>query len=486
MKEVFKYLPPTERKKILLICDDIRVNSGVATVAREIVIHTAQHFNWVQIAGAIQHPDKGRKLDLSKDTNIASGIEDSSVIQYPTDGYGNPDLLRQIIEFEKPTAIMLFTDPRYFTWVFNMENEIRKHIPIIYLNIWDSMPAPMYNAAYYESCDLLLGISKQTVNINKIVLEGKEKNRLFKYLPHGLNDKVFYPIQEGTDEMKECDAFKNIIFKNKEPKFVAFLNSRNLRRKQIPDLMLAFKFFLDSLPYEEAQHCFLMLHTELSSEVGTNLMKVKEFLFGEHYNENVIFSFNQLSQKQLNYLYNIADVQVLPTSNEGWGLSLTEALLSGTPIIANVTGGMQDQMRFEDSYGDWVEFDKNFTSNHFKTYTKCGAWAFPVFPSNMSMQGSPVTPYIFDDRCDFKDIASQLGKVYLIPSEKRKQLGLKGREWATGDEAGFTSKHQAERFITYVDELFQVWEPKEKYEVINTGQFRGNFINHSIIPKNKL
>ena len=58
MNKSFKYLPPNERKKILLICDDIRVHSGVATVAKEIVTHTAQHFNWVNVGGAINHPDK--------------------------------------------------------------------------------------------------------------------------------------------------------------------------------------------------------------------------------------------------------------------------------------------------------------------------------------------------------------------------------------------------------------------------------------------
>ena len=68
--------------------------------------------------------------------------------------------------------LILITDPRYFTWVFNMKHEIRKICPITYLNIWDDYPAPMYNKPFYESCDLLMGISKQTVNINKLVLEG--------------------------------------------------------------------------------------------------------------------------------------------------------------------------------------------------------------------------------------------------------------------------------------------------------------------------
>ena len=113
-KTTFKYLPPQKRKKILLICDDIRVHSGVATVAKEIVIHTAQHFNWVQMAGAIKHPDFGKKLDISLETNKYAGINDSSVVLYPTNGYGDPNMIRSIIQIEKPDAIFLFTDPRYF------------------------------------------------------------------------------------------------------------------------------------------------------------------------------------------------------------------------------------------------------------------------------------------------------------------------------------------------------------------------------------
>ena len=68
MKEKFGYIPKDERKKILLICDDIRVHSGVATIAREMVINTCHHFNWVNIAGAIKHPEKGKRFDLSSDS----------------------------------------------------------------------------------------------------------------------------------------------------------------------------------------------------------------------------------------------------------------------------------------------------------------------------------------------------------------------------------------------------------------------------------
>lgn len=167
-----QYVPKEQRKKILLISDDIRVPSGVAHIAREMVINTSHHYNWIQIAGAITHPDKGKKIDISSEANKHLGISDASIFLYPTDGYGSPDLLRQIISIEKPDALFLITDPRYFVWVFQMENEIRRKLPIVYLNIWDDVPAPAYNREFYESCDLLLPISKQTKNINKMVLDG--------------------------------------------------------------------------------------------------------------------------------------------------------------------------------------------------------------------------------------------------------------------------------------------------------------------------
>ena len=481
MNSSFAYLPPDKRKKIMLICDDIRVTSGVATVAKEIVIHTAQHFNWVNLGGAITHPEAGKCLDLSQSTNDVTGLKDSSVIMYPVNEYGNPDILRQLIKIEQPDAIMLITDPRYFVWLFAMENEIRKSIPITYLNIWDDYPAPLYNLPYYEACDLLMGISKQTVNINKIVLGDKAKNKLIKYVPHGLNNNIFKPITKEDAEYNNMMEFKKRIFNKQNPEFVVFFNSRNIRRKQIPDAMMAFRLFLDKLPKQQAKKCTMLLHTERASEHGTDLNAVVELLFGEEYSSNIIFTDSHFAPQEMSYLYNISDVQILLTSNEGWGLSLTEAILCGLPIIANVTGGMQDQMRFELEYGTWIDFDENFPSNHRGTIKKHGEWAFPVYPTSRSIVGSIPTPYIFDDRCEPEDATEQIMAVYNLTPEERKSKGLKGREWALSDEAGFTSEHQAKRVMENIDELFNTWNPREKFEFINTNEYPKRVLKHKLI-----
>ena len=477
MNKDFEYIPKDKRKKILLICDDIRVHSGVATVAKEIVIHTAHHFNWVQMAGSINHPEKGKRLDLSESTNNIAKIDDSHVMLYPTDGYGDSNSVRQLIELEKPDAIMLFTDPRYFMHIWNMEQEIRKSIPITYLNIWDDYPAPMFNQPYYEACDLLMGISKQTVNINKLVLQGCKGNKMFKYIPHGLNHEVYKPIPKDDPTFLE---WKKNTFKGKEHDFILFFNSRNIRRKQIPDTMMAYRAFLDSLPKEKADKCLLLMHTELVTDAGTHLGKVKEYLFDESYPNAVQFSISKLPTNVLNFMYNVADCQILITSNEGWGLTLTEAILSGTPIIANSTGGMQDQMRFVDENGEWFTPSADVPSNHKGTYKEHGEWAFPVYPTSRSIQGSPATPYIYDDRCSWEDVADRIEEVYNLPSEERIKRGLAGRKWAMSDEAGFTGETQGKRVIEALDELFDTWKPREKYEIINANEYKGKTLNHKI------
>jgi glycosyltransferase involved in cell wall biosynthesis len=471
------YIPQEQRKNILLLTDDIRLPSGVGTIGREIVIHTSHKYNWINLGGAMNHPEKGKIFDISEDVNQLKGITDASAKVIPLDGYGDPQLIREMIKREKIDAIFLITDPRYFAWLFSIENEIRKKTPIIYLNIWDDYPAPMYNKAFYESCDVLLGISKQTVNINKMVLGDKVKGKIIDYVPHGLNKDIFYPITEFNSDFEE---FKKKVFNKKTSKFTLFFNSRNIRRKSIPDTLLAWKYFIDQLPEEEAKDCYFILHTDLVSDAGTDLPTVSNYLFGSDY-RNIIFSTSKLPAKDLNYLYNVADAQILLTSNEGWGLSLTEALLTGTPIIANVTGGMQDQMRFEDEDGNWFTPNVDVPSNHTGKYKTHGKWAFPVFPNNRSLVGSPATPYIWDDRCRPEDAAEQIMNLYNMSKEERQECGLAGYKWVTSEEAGFTGQQMSERIIKNLELLFQTWTPKPHFEIINVNKVQEDKLPHKLL-----
>ena len=456
------YIPQDQRKTILLLSDDIRTHSGVGCQSRNIVLNTAHRYNWVNLGGAVKHPDTGKGFDLSQDVNKETGLQDSNVKVIATEGYGNESLLRQIINTEKPDAIIHFTDPRYWVWMYQMENEIRQQCPLVFYTIWDDLPYPMWNRNFYRSDDMLLGISKQSTNIVKNVLRDHSKEDwAVKYVPHGIEPKKFFPIINDL----EFEVWKEKFLEGEKYDFVVLWNSRNIRRKNASDIILAWRTFLDQLPVEQAKKCLLLLHTDPVDEHGTDLPAVVEAVCDPEIHK-VRFDAQKWNEKELNYIYNISDAHMFFTDNEGWGLGLTESLMAGRMIIAPVQGGMQDQMRFEDENGDWINFSTEHPSNADGKYKKCGEWAMPIFPKTRSVKGSPQTPYIFASQCSIEDAAIALMKVYKMGPEERERRGLAGREWAMSNEAGFTAERMGERFIENLEVLFENWEPQSRFSVI--------------------
>jgi glycosyltransferase involved in cell wall biosynthesis len=230
---------------------------------------------------------------------------------------------------------------------------------------------------------------------------------------------------------------------------------------------MAYKTFCDLLPKEKSDKCVLIMHTAPIDQNGTDLPEVVRNVCPDN---DVIFSHKKLEDEQLNFLYNIADIQLNIASNEGFGLGTAEALMAGTPIIVNVTGGMQDQCGFalngkELTPDDYDEIhslhdDRKWKDNPDLTH---GEWVKPVWPSNRSLQGSIPTPYIFDDRCRWDDVADRFKEWYDTPKEERIEAGLKGREWMLQEEIGLSCKHMCERFVHDMDTAFEKWTPRKRF-----------------------
>lgn len=454
----------TKKKKILLLSDDLRMHSGIATVSREIVLNTCKEFDWVQLGAAVQHPDQGKVFDLSEDISNQTGVKDANVKIYCNSGYGNPDILRELIAIEQPDAILHFTDPRFWGWLYNMEHEVRQSIPLLYYTIWDSTPYPRYNTAFYESCDLLMCISKQTHNIVKQLLKDKKfEDWQITYVPHGINHETYQPIDETSADFIEFK--KKMIPEGVE--FVVFHNARNIRRKHTSDMILSYKKFCDTLSKEEADKCLLLMHTDPVDENGTDLPAVIKELCP---NYNIGFTNNRLlTMPQLNYLYNIADVTMNIASNEGFGLGTAESVMAGTPIIVNVTGGMQDQCGFKKEDGTYLteyDYSDEFQTNADKVYTEHGEWAQPVFPAVRTLQGSVPTPYIFDEIPDWKEASNSIRYWYDMTREERKAAGLKGREHFMKPEVGLSAESMGNNFIKDINTMFANWKPRKRVDLV--------------------
>ena len=252
-------------------------------------------------------------------------------------------------------------------------------------------------------------------------INGKIENKiLLQYCPHGIDSDIFKPIEKTNPQLIE---FRSKIFNGKDYKFVILYNSRNVQRKRTSNIVLAYRQFCDNILKVETEQCVLILHTELLQDAGTNLIAIKEAFCPDY---NIIFSPGKFSPNDMNLMYNVADVTVNVSSNEGFGLSIAESIMCGTPVIAAVTGGLQDQIGQITDDNKPVEFDANFGSNNIGRYKKCGSWAYPVWPVTRCVQGSIPTPYIFDDLTKWEDTANGIMYWYLMDSNKRELCGTEG------------------------------------------------------------
>jgi len=463
------------KKRILLLSDDLRMSSGVGTMSREFVMGTLHHYDWVQVAGAIKHPEAGKFIDMNEIVRKETGVKDASLKIVPTNGYGDAGLIRHLISTEKIDAILHYTDPRFWEWLYQMEHEIRMQIPIFYYNIWDDLPYPIWNEPFYESCDLIMNISKQTVNIVDNVRKKVPTNDWNNtYLPHGINEVNFYPIGWDHKHYAEMLKFRNEILDGAEKDFVVFWNNRNIRRKLPGDVVEAYKLFCDMLPKEQADKCVLIMHTQPIDVNGTDLPAVAAAVCPDY---DVVFSGKKLDDKHLNFLYNIGDVAVNMASNEGFGLTTCEALMCGTPISVNVTGGLQDQCGFKYkgeflTYKDysWIHSlhdEKKWKDNEDLTW---GEWAKPVWPSNRSLQGSVQTPFIYDDRPRAGDFADALKEWYDMEDDKRKECGNLGHEFVMGDDSMMSAKAMSNNFISHMDTALEKWTKRKRFTIFNTSE----------------
>lgn len=454
-----------KKKKILLLSDDLRMTSGVATMSKEIVLGTVHKYDWVQLGAAINHPELGKIIDLNDDIRKRTGVEDASVKIYTNSGYGDIHRLRSLLELEKPDAILHFTDPHYWQWLYDNEHEVRQQVPLLFYHIWDDLPDPYYNRDYYESCDWLGCISKQTYGIVHRVGKSKRenthqplKNWQISYVPHGINKDVFKPLESEDQEMNK------FINGNKEYDFILFYNNRNIRRKQPSDVIYTYKLFCDTLPKDKSDKCLLLMHTASVDNNGTDLVAVVNELCPDY---DVKFTSEKFDQDKLNRIYNQVDCTINIANNEGFGLTTAESIMSGTPIIANVTGGLQDQCGFTKNgklldHDDYIKIGSLHDKNVWSDKVEHGEWCLPVWPASITLNGSPNTPYIFDDRINHYDVVDQLKKMYEMGREKRKENGLKGREYMINH---FSNEIMCNSFIEGIETTLKNWKPRNKFEL---------------------
>lgn len=440
------------KKKILLISDDIRSGSGVGNISKELILGTAHNYDWVQLATAFIHPQEGSILNVSKAIDTETGIEGSNIELIPCSNKTSTDLkfVVNAIDLKNPDLILLFGDPHLFRALLKSNKVIREKTPIAYLNIWDNLPVPKFNKEVYESVDILLPISRLTEYINKEILEELPEKPGIHYLPHGRSTRTFFKIKQSDDKFKTLESFRKTLLEGQESDFIILSNVRNIVRKEIGVAMEGFLQFCKRVETVNKDVLYV-IHTTPLDPQGPDLYAVRDILEQEYEVYGKIkFSTELVEESTLNLLYNVADVVLQTSSNEGWGLTLTESLLTGTPFIATATGGMLDQMDIPVT----GKLSKEGFSRH-------GGWCLPLVPEGYRVVGSNQTPYIYESIILPTQISDKLKIYFLLGKEGREEGGLKGLKWVKEKSNGYTSENMCKRFVEVVEkELAKLEESK--------------------------
>ena len=408
-----------KKLKVFVLSDHPFSPSGVGIQTRYMIENLLKtgNYSFIVFGGAIKHQDyKPQRIEEW----------DGDLVIYPVDGYGTQDSVRSIIRTERPDMMWFMTDPRFFPWLWEIEDEIRPLIPMVYYHVWDNYPYPEYNKTWYDSNDVVVAISKVT----KDIVETVSPNVKSYYLPHAVDPDVFKPLNlEQREELREQTNLD-------KDKFIVFWNNRNARRKQPGTLIFWFKEFLDRVGQDKAQ---LLMHTDPKDPNGPNLVAILEKL--NLTNGEIRFSTQKLDFPHMAALYNTADVTVNISDAEGFGLSTLESLSCGTPIVVNMTGGLQEQVTDgEEWFGAGIE------------------------PCAKAIIGSQDIPYIYEDRVGKEDFINALMKIYELNKEQRLEVGLKGHNHVKNNYNFENYTKKWDEILTATHEKFGSWETRKGYK----------------------
>jgi glycosyltransferase involved in cell wall biosynthesis len=414
--------------KILTLSDHPLSPSGVGTQTKyviEALLNTGR-YSVISLGGAIKH---------EKYTPIIVDPygEDWKVI--PVDGYGTQEMIRSIIRTEKVDIVWIMTDPRFWGWLWAMENEIRPLCPIVYYHVWDNYPYPHFNRRYYLSNDHIATISKVSDDIVKTVAPEVDST----YIPHAVNGEIFKPA--SLESIK--DTRQKTLKSEDLEKFIFFWNNRNARRKQSGTLVWWFKEWLDKNDLHDKVQ--LLMHTEPKDPHGQDLQQIIEHLGLDK--RQVLISTQKVAPEQLSSMYNMCDCTINISDAEGFGLATLESLSCGVPIIVNMTGGLQEQVT------DGKEW-----------------FGVGLRPSSKAVIGSQDVPYIYEDRISKESFMSALSKIYFMSEQARREMGLKGREHVLKN---YNFKTFNENWVELVDSIVEKhgsWENRKEYNGIYFGE----------------
>lgn len=145
-----------------------------------------------------------------------------------------------------------------------------------------------------------------------------------KVIPHGADTNTFHPIQAGSDSRVEY--YKKLVGDG-----FTFINvNKNQVRKNIPASIAAMREY-QRLAGNSVDT--MVLHMNDEEQMGCHIKLIANSLDFDS-KGTIRVSPARLDEANLNAMYNACHAAITTSAGEGWGLSISEAICAGIPVLA--------------------------------------------------------------------------------------------------------------------------------------------------------
>ena len=314
-----------EKKKLLCWADAPVAFTGFGTVARYVIsaLQASGEYEIDQLA--INYHGQFVNRDL-----IPWQMSPAKLLD-PSDPYGNKMFLRAISEHDYD-----------YIWILNdtfVVHQVAKEMAKILSDKFAKTGKKPIVIYYYPVDCRIISEASDMLRMCDVAVSYNQhgKSEATKVLPeleskiatifHGTDTQMFKPFNREI-----VQQLKQKYFGINPDTYIVINVNRNSVRKQIAKTMLAFKKFKELVP-----NSLLYLHTAAQDREIDLISAAKQLALKPK--EDIVFPPNYspaqgYPEHILNELYNCGDQFVTNHLGEGWGLSVTEAMAAGVPVIA--------------------------------------------------------------------------------------------------------------------------------------------------------
>ena len=363
-------------------------------------------------------------LNISvEDHSAVSDYYENLISKYEVDLDSIDEYIKEdyLLIWHQPAGMVLYgdsnksKDPDWIAFKKLLNNSTKN----INMTVWESDKVPKMWTTIHKK-----------YKTNSVIVPCHENKQIFDetgidahLLPHVIDDPIKQP--------KELKGFPLEL----DEMFTVFSMSQWINRKGYDALVKAFSMEFNNVPdaimiiktYVTAMNTSQFPFNKQAEHIQKEIIAVKNMVLkeGRPSNAKIAAICNVLPYENISWLYSKSDVFALATRGEGFGLTISEAIMHEKPVIVSWAGGHLDYINSDDAFlfkghkhpyiGDpTYDYDMNWFEPDVLDIRRNLRICYNMWKSNREMlaqKGKNLKQHILSNGYDYKSIGDKFFSI---------------------------------------------------------------------------